>query len=79
MESTGSRCTYVASGVIDLRKVDGLANKLGHLSSEIELVLREYKPSAVTVESVFHGKMQSPHSFLARREERSWRYWVGLH
>ena len=56
MESTGSRCTYVASGIIDLRKVDGLANKLGHLSSEIELVLREYKPGAVTVESVFHGK-----------------------
>lgn len=56
VESTGSRCTYVASGVVDLRKVDGLANKLGHLSSEIELVLREYKPSAVTVESVFHGK-----------------------
>lgn len=56
MESTGSRCTYVASGVVDLRKVDGLANKLGHLASEIELVVREYKPSAVTVESVFHGK-----------------------
>ena len=55
-ESTGSRSNYIASGVVDLRKIDGLANKLGHLSTEIDQVLREYKPSAVTVESVFHGK-----------------------
>ena len=56
VESTGSRSNYIASGVVDLRKIDGLANKLGHLSTEIDQVLREYKPSAVTVESVFHGK-----------------------
>ena len=56
VESTGSRCQYVASGVIDLRKIDGLVNKLGHLSREIETVLGHYKPTAAAIEAVFHGK-----------------------
>ena len=56
VDSAGSRCKYIASGVIDLRKVDGLVDKLGSLAAEIDVILRDYAPDAVAVESVFHGK-----------------------
>ena len=56
VESAGTRCTYVASGVVDLRTLEGLSVKLGLLADEIELVVREYQPDIAAIESVFHGK-----------------------
>ena len=56
VESSGTRCDYVASGVIELRKVDGLAFKLAHLAQQLEEVISRYCPTTVAVEAVFHGK-----------------------
>ena len=56
VETSGTRCTYVASGVIDLRKVDGLAARLGVLAGEVSALLDKFKPDAAAIESVFHGK-----------------------
>ena len=56
VETSGTRTTYVASGVIDLRKVDGLSAKLGRLAEGIERLLQDYAPNLAAIESVFHGK-----------------------
>ena len=56
VETAGTRCTYVASGVVDLRKLESLTAKLGHLADEIERILQDHKPTVAAIESVFHGK-----------------------
>ena len=59
VETSGTRCTYVASGVIDLRKVDGLwggGGAFADAAGEVSALLDKFKPDAAAIESVFHGK-----------------------
>ena len=56
VETSGTRSTYVASGVIDLRKFEVLSTRLGSLADQIERVLQDYEPNLAAIESVFHGK-----------------------
>ena len=56
VETSGTRCTYIASGTVDLRKVDGLVARLGLLAEEVSELVGKFRPDVAAIESDFHGK-----------------------
>lgn len=55
LEETGRTLDVLASGVIKTPRAS-MATRLGHILSEMENLLHEYKPDAVAVETVFFSK-----------------------
>ena len=55
IESNGQQSRYVHSGYLKL-PVDGLANKLGEIFSQLSSVIAEYQPEHMVIEQVFLSK-----------------------
>ena len=53
---SGSSCSYVAMGIIDLRKERDLFFRLGTLFKEISLLIDKYKADELSMEAPFYGK-----------------------
>jgi len=52
----GNTCTYIAMGIIDLRKEKDLFLRLGTLFKEVTLLIDQYKPDELSMEAPFYGK-----------------------
>lgn len=47
---------YVATGVLDMRKIDGHFEKIAYIYREVSRLIAEYVPDVMAVESPFYGK-----------------------
>ncbi len=54
VDRVGSRLRPVAFGVITCPR-SPLSNRLGHLGRELSTLIREHRPDAAVLESLFHG------------------------
>jgi crossover junction endodeoxyribonuclease RuvC len=56
LQSEGNRVTHLGHGVIDTPAKHSLAQRLVHIDSELEGVIRRYRPHVGSVESLFFHK-----------------------
>ncbi len=56
VEACGSRLRFLNMGVLDLRKEDDPLVKLSRIHAEVNRLIDEYKPVALSIESPFYGK-----------------------
>lgn len=56
VEVCGSRLRFLNMGVLDLRKEDDPLVKLSRIHAEVNRLIDEYKPAALSIESPFYGK-----------------------
>ena len=56
LESTGTRITHVAHGVIDVDETCTLAERLVEIDTALEVVIREHHPEVGAVEGLFFHK-----------------------
>jgi crossover junction endodeoxyribonuclease RuvC len=56
LQSEGNRVTHLGHGVIDTPANQSLARRLVHIDTELEAVIRHYRPHVGSVESLFFHK-----------------------
>lgn len=56
VEVCGSRLSFLNMGVLDLRKEDDPLVKLSRIHAEVNRLIDEHRPAALSIESPFYGK-----------------------
>jgi len=68
LEKSGSRSVHLASGVVRLSRSAQQPKRLRDIHKELDAVIREYSPTVLVVESLFHG--DNPQSLIKLSQVR---------